>query len=334
MRKPVPTNVLTGFLGVGKTTAIRDLLARRPAGERWAVLVNEFGEIGLDGLLLEESRPVEGVSIRELDGGCICCTLSLPLVIGIVELLREAKPDRLLIEASGVGHPAGLIETLTRQDPLDRVLDVRATICLLDPSDWCRPDVTDLPTYQDQIALSDVVVLNKADRADVEARRRFAAFQREVFPPKAITATTSQGRLDLAWLDIGREPGRVPLFPETHAHSTAAPVSLAMPPRPGRPRREEATIDTLSACGWLFDPADVFDEEALLELLLGGYEVRRLKGVFHMDTGWYSVNRSGSDVVVSPTAYRRDSRLQVFRDRPPRTWDDFEQALLACLRAG
>lgn len=329
MRRSVPTNVLTGFLGVGKTTAVLDLLARRPEGERWAVLVNEFGEVGLDGILLDGTAP--GVSIRELGGGCICCTLSLPLVIGVVELLREGKPDRLLIEASGVGHPAGLLETLLNQEPLNHLLEVRATICLLTPQDWQNPTVAELPTYQDQIALSDVVVLNKADAADAATLDAFQRWGRELFPPKAVVATTTQGRLDPAWLDIDRAPERVPLFPEAHAHNPEAEVQLGLPPRPGRPRRAEATVDGLAACGWLFDPADVFVEDALLELLLGGYEVRRLKGVFRTDMGWYAVNRSGREVVVAPTAYRRDSRLQVFRDGPPRTWDDFEAALLGCL---
>jgi len=330
--KPVPTNVLTGFLGVGKTTAVGHLLAHRPPGERWAVLVNEFGEIGLDGLLLEDG-PIterEGIRIRELGGGCICCTLSLPLIIGVVELLREAKPHRLLIEASGVGHPAGLLETLLTQDPLSRLLDVRATLCLLDPADWDRSEVRDLPTYQDQIALSDVVVMNKADRADAATLADFATWSRELFPPKAVTATTTQGRLDLAWLDMDRSPERVPLFPNAH-RETEPRVDLSPPARPGRPRRQETTIDGLWACGWLFDPADRFREDALLELLVGGYEVRRLKGVFHTDGGWYTVNRSAGDVTIAPTAYRRDSRLQIFREHPPRTVAEFETALLACL---
>lgn len=336
MNRPVPTNVLTGFLGVGKTTAIASLLRRRPAGERWAVLVNEFGEIGLDGLLLEESAGAEtstgGVHIRELGGGCICCTLSLPLVIGLVELLREARPDRLLIEASGVGHPLGLLETLTRQDPLNRLLEVRSTLCLLDPADWQRPEVANLPTYQDQIALADVVVLNKADTVTLATREAFLTWGRELFPSPAVVAAITRGELNFGWLDGPREPGRVPLFPNAHQDSEPAGLSLALPPRPGRPRREEAHIDGLSACGWLFDPADIFHEETLLEFLLGGYEVRRLKGVFHTDAGWYSVNRSGSDVVVAPTVYRRDSRVQVFRERQPRTWADFEAELVKCLK--
>ena len=69
-RKKIPVNVITGFLGVGKTISILRLLANKPAEEKWAVLVNEFGEIGIDGAIIEDS----GIAIKEVMGGCFCCT--------------------------------------------------------------------------------------------------------------------------------------------------------------------------------------------------------------------------------------------------------------------
>ena len=71
--RAVPTNIITGFLGVGKTSTILQLLKHKPANERWAVLVNEFGEIGVDGSLIAGQQPEEsGVYIREVPGGCMC----------------------------------------------------------------------------------------------------------------------------------------------------------------------------------------------------------------------------------------------------------------------
>ena len=70
---PVPANLITGFLGVGKTTAILDLLRHRPAGDRWAVIVNEYGEVGIDGAILADAAD-GSLDIREVEGGCICCT--------------------------------------------------------------------------------------------------------------------------------------------------------------------------------------------------------------------------------------------------------------------
>ena len=75
-----PTNIITGFLGSGKTTAILHLLKNKPADEKWAVLVNEFGEIGVDGSLFEgKNSKKQGVFIREVPGGCMCCTAGLPM---------------------------------------------------------------------------------------------------------------------------------------------------------------------------------------------------------------------------------------------------------------
>jgi len=92
----VPTNIITGFLGAGKTSAIMHLLKQKPANERWAILVNEFGEIGIDASLLKgKLSNSEQVFIREVPGGCMCCASGLPMQITLNQLLTEAKPHRL-----------------------------------------------------------------------------------------------------------------------------------------------------------------------------------------------------------------------------------------------
>lgn len=101
----IPTNIITGFLGVGKTSAILNLMKNKPVNERWAVLVNEFGEIGVDGSLIQGNQATQQVFIREVPGGCMCCAAGLPMQIALNQLLTEAKPDRLLIEPTGLGHP-------------------------------------------------------------------------------------------------------------------------------------------------------------------------------------------------------------------------------------
>ena len=82
------TNLITGFLGSGKTTSILHLLAQKPADEKWAVLVNEFGEVGIDGALLADS----GALLKEIPGGCMCCVNGLPMQVGLNTLLRQGKP--------------------------------------------------------------------------------------------------------------------------------------------------------------------------------------------------------------------------------------------------
>ena len=119
----VPTTLFTGFFGVGKTTAIRSLLARKPANENWAILVNEFGEIAVDQAVLEDGSTngqENRLTIREIPGGCMCCVANVSMRMAITEILRRAKPDRLLIEPTGLGHPAGILDELRKDDLKDR----------------------------------------------------------------------------------------------------------------------------------------------------------------------------------------------------------------------
>lgn len=322
----IPTNLFTGFLGVGKTTAVLDLLARKPAGEKWAVLVNEYGEVGIDQALIEGAGP-PGVTVREVGGGCFCCATAPYLPVALHFLLTDATPDRLLIESSGLGHPARLLDTL-RANYAGR-LDLRATVCLADPNDFATPAMKTNPVFVDQVQLADVVVLNKLDTAAPALVADFQSWANALFPPKLLIAATTHGRLDPAWLDLTAAAERLPLFPEAHAdhgHRHEPPHRL---PEPGRPVRYASEGGPLPACGWVFSPAEVFDEGKLLGLL-GGPGVARLKGVFRTADDWIAVNRAGGAVTVTPTAYRRDSRVEVFADDRSGGWDEFEWGLLAC----
>ena len=127
----IPTNLITGFLGSGKTTAILNLLRSRPADSHWAVLVNEFGDVGIDGALLEKENLNDGIFIKEVPGGCLCCAAGLPLQIALNLLIQKAKPERILIEPTGVGHPKKVLDVLTGEF-YKTVLDLKATICLVE----------------------------------------------------------------------------------------------------------------------------------------------------------------------------------------------------------
>lgn len=94
MPQAVPTHIISGFLGAGKTTLLMHLLGQKPEHEVWAVLMNEFGQIGVDQQLMPQT---EGYAVKELLGGCLCCSSQLPMQIALSRLLSEQKPDRLLV---------------------------------------------------------------------------------------------------------------------------------------------------------------------------------------------------------------------------------------------
>jgi len=323
--KPVPTTVVTGFLGVGKTTAMLDLLENRPHGERWAVLVNEFGEVGIDGAVLHAGG---GFAVREVAGGCICCSGRLHLRVALTRLLREVRPDRLLIEPTGLGHPAGIIDTL-RDEWLAQALDVRATLCLVDPRQFANPSVSGTPAYQDQLNLADVLIANKTDLASAEQLEAFLAFAAQLYPSKLAVAETRHGKLDPAWLDLDPRRDRAAAFPDAHhGHAHTEPATGAIG------RRESAGLGSF-ACGWVFPPETVFNRQRL-QALFAGFDgvngLQRAKGVFRTGREWVLGNWTPDGAEFRAIAYRRDSRVELIAagDEAP-DWDAVEAALMGAI---
>ncbi|CAN5521508.1 GTP-binding protein [soil metagenome] len=317
----IPTNVITGFLGVGKTTAILDLLASNPH-ERWAVLVNEYGEVSIDQAILAGGNSGENVTVREVAGGCVCCATAPYLPVALHLLLTEAKPTRLIIETTGLGHPGRLLDTL-RANYQDR-LDVRATLTLVAPDDVTNEFVHTNPIFREQVDIADVIVLNKLDAAkpgDLEAYQRWA---NDLFPPKLLIAATAQGRLNPVWLDLGGT--RTISLSQDHPTVESGPILELIAPKPGHPQRHESPG---VACGWRFHADDIFDEGKLLAYLGNLPGTTRLKGVFRVEDDRIVINRSGGHVTVTPTHYRHDSRVEIFSDSL--NWNEVEAGLRQCI---
>ncbi|MCH2662820.1 GTP-binding protein [bacterium] len=334
----VPTNTLTGLLGVGKTSAILNLIDRKRPSEKWAILVNEFGDVPIDQTVFEE-RQIEGIGIREVAGGCLCCTAGVPLQVAITLLLREIAPDRLLIEMSGMGHPGGVLFSL-REGRLSETLDMRATICLVDPRDVDEPSILHSQIFQDQVHMADLVIANKTDLADPEELEAFDTWSRELYPPKRLIAKTTQGQFDLDLLDVDSDPMKVPLFPELHQadehphHDRDNPAENSEPEHlePGTPYRSINEGYGRYACGWIFSPKDVFDEEELLMALAEDDNLDRIKGAFRIGGDTILLNRAGNEIETRRTAYSRDSRVEIISRNAETDWDHLERALLACLK--
>jgi G3E family GTPase len=312
---PIPANLITGFLGVGKTTAVLDLLRRKNPSERWAVLVNEYGTVSVDDAFIE-GEAVDGVSVRSVAGGCFCCTTAPMLPVALHFLLQDMRPDRLLIETSGLGHPAALVDTLREKYP-DRI-DLRATVGIVTPSDFAAPGMIDSnPVFRDQVQLADVLVLNKLDTAAPQLVTDFRKWANDLYPPKLLVAATEQGRLSAEWLDLSSRHETGDTRQETREEAL---LSLASP----------VSLSPVSTNGWFFPPEVIFDEDRLLAVLSGRPEVTRLKGVFRTPNGWIAVNRTNSGTIVKPSAYRRDSRLEVFATGVS-DWAGFTSALKECV---
>lgn len=155
--------LLLGFLGAGKTTLLQSILKSGVGGERVAVIVNEFGAVGVDGEILA-GRALDTI---ELASGCICCALKGEMVDAIAELAESVEPEHLIIEASGVAQPDDVIAAL-REPSLAAKIDIAPVITIVDAARFDRMISALGPFYASQVARADVVVVNKIDEATAE----------------------------------------------------------------------------------------------------------------------------------------------------------------------
>ncbi|MDX1754684.1 MAG: GTP-binding protein [Marinobacter sp.] len=311
MKQPIPTNLILGFLGVGKTTAILHLLKHKPADETWAVLVNEFGEVGIDGTLLAD----QGAVVREVPGGCMCCVAGLPMQIGLNRLIHQAQPDRLLIEPTGLGHPTQIIETLTHEHYRE-VLALGPVIGLVDPRRLTDPRVLENEQFQDQAAAADVLVANKTDLCSAEELERFTAWAQAFSPAKTAIHRTRHGQLAPDWLQ-GQPASTLPSAPQSHRHDhhhddpPESPASIEEQPWQ---RVNNQGLDHFSL-GWRLHPSFRFPERELMALVQGAGFLR-VKGVVHTQAGWRAINLSDGVLSVTPVEDRDASRLEIISPEP------------------
>lgn len=221
MAGKIPVTVITGFLGSGKTTLIREML-KNNQGRRIAVLVNEFGELGIDGELLRSCQVCDGEevpasNIVELTNGCLCCTVQEEFLPTMQEILRRRdKLDCILIETSGLALPKPLIQafrwpeirTGATVDGVVTVVDCEAVstgtlasdLNALNAQRQADPNLDhETPIeelFEDQLACADLVLLTKVDRVDAETKTQVQEWLKQQLPPAVKIVSCQQGDID------------------------------------------------------------------------------------------------------------------------------------------
>ncbi|MGY5538055.1 CobW family GTP-binding protein [Vibrio brasiliensis] len=316
----IPTNIITGFLGTGKTTAILSLLKEKPQNEQWAVLVNEFGEIGIDGAMMTD----QGALIKEVPGGCMCCAAGVPMSVAITALLRT-KPDRLIVEPTGLGHAHKVLATLTSAQFADYI-DLRATIGLVDPRNLSNPKYTENSNFTDQLAISDIIIGNKVDQCHVSDIDTFNDWVTDQYPPKIYSQLVKQGRFPIELLDSQRRNNAPSseLAQHHHEHAEQEP-QFALAPDQLYVRKENKGQGYFS-CGWLFGAEVVFDFDLLFSML-SDLTAERVKGVLNTTNGCYAFNVSNGVVSVNEMSLQGfESRIEVI-DSQLLPWEQLESVL-------
>jgi cobalamin biosynthesis protein CobW len=225
----IPVVVVSGFLGSGKTTLVRHLLAdAQRSGRRAAVVSNEFGELGIDGALLSSA----GDDYVELSGGCVCCRLSDELVETLQMLRERVNPDLVIVETSGVALPFDVQLNFWREPIVDWI-ETDVTVVVVNAEQLA--DGRDLDgTFAQQVSSADLLLLNKLDLVAAQVLPKLEATLREI-EPDAPLVRAIQAQLDPALLfppdpDGARERRRSEpsaIQPHHHEEFVTEEISIA-----------------------------------------------------------------------------------------------------------
>jgi len=352
--KAIPTNIITGFLGVGKTTAITHLLKTKPSNECWAILVNEFGEVGIDGTMFKtEKQQKQDVFISEVPGGCMCCAAGLPMQIALNMLLKKARPDRLLIEPTGLGHPKEVMQVLSAAHYRD-VLALNSTITLVDARKLTDTRYTNHDTFNQQLEIADVVVANKNDLYRAKDLLKLVHFLGNPSRVKPIFPV-SHGKIELSWLtglsewrakeqtiekqaETNTSCAKITSVAKAHSHNVANARSSESVRDLKHFKKSDFNERGFIAIsnqgegyfskGWVFHPDVVFDGEKLNALLLK-LKTERAKGVFITEEGILGFNKTEDIVPATNLDESVDSRIELISSNDA-IFNDFEERLLRC----
>lgn len=345
----IPCTLVTGFLGSGKTTVINQLLSSKSSDERWALLINEFGRIGIDGALLASAQnnnlDSSSIAIREVSGGCICCTSQLPLQIAISRLLSDHRPQRLIIEPTGLAHPRELIKQLSAPH-WQKALNMQAVITVLSGVQWHQQKYRSHDGFQAHVRDADVLVINRYTQMNANERQALQEWITLLNPDVTTIWTESEAHsLDdssnnikalntplsalIAQLmkpshTISRQRATdktqfnqtrtslkplIGLIPQQFTANDESRESMNADDE--LPYRYHEQQQDIQLGGWRLPAHYVIDANGLQEWLLKLPNWQRIKGIVHTSDGWLKINFTPDSLTVTTTSAQIDSRLEI-----------------------
>lgn len=318
----IPTNIITGFLGTGKTSLIQHVLTHKPINERWAVLVNEFGSIGIDATMYQNQHQDEGgVFVREVPGGCMCCVSGLPMQIALHVLLKLSNPHRLLIEPSGLGHPIEVV-SLLMSTHYKEVLDIQQILTVIDPRHVLDDQYFTHPTFQQQLSIADTWVFNKFNQ---QARKNHVKVQNKI---KTLELSTkNQINTEFGQVELNVLVGKTQFNPAdvVEIRQPNTPLSEELPEPQPIPAdhvflKETRTDEGYHGTSWRFNKTSVFNQTKLLKWIKS-IHAERIKAVFKTNDGIIGINKTKDQLQLIPFGQCEESKLEIISKSVDPDWD-------------
>jgi G3E family GTPase len=262
--------LLAGFLGAGKTTLLKRMLSWENDLSDTVVLVNEFGDVGIDGSLLKNA----GTDVIELTSGCICCTLSADLKQSLTQIWKRFKPRRILIESSGVADPKSTAAIISEPD-LNPLMKLSKIITVLDAEFWEAREAFG-PLFYNQLETAQMILLNKIDLLSEKLVSQYLEEIHKALPNARVIPTVHCG-VDPHILWTEAEPDSAALNP-IRFYQPAAMIQDSMP---GTQSNQE-TVDASKYVSFSYTETRALDENRFHQFIDQlPWEVFRVKGPVH-----------------------------------------------------
>lgn len=293
MLKPVrhtACHLVFGFLGSGKTSLINTCIHQQLPTD-WAVLVNEIGQIGIDGSLIDNQDALGGVMVRQISGGCICCTSQLPLQIAIVRLLSDYHPSRLWVEPTGLAHPKALLDELMAPH-WQAALSIKSIIGVVNAIQWQQPRYRTHDHYIAHIRHADIVVVNRTQELSDNDKGELSSWLHQHNPSAQIILTEESGWLDrllASWDQPTKQLSGI--SGAINLTTTVVPINenddenVAI-----LPYYYHSTQAGVSVMGWRLPAEWQVAIDELTDWLVALDNWQRIKGIVCTEEGWQALN--------------------------------------------
>lgn len=186
---PIPITILTGFLGAGKTTMVNQIIAQNP-DKKFGLIINEFGEIGIDGQLVEKSNE----EMVEMSNGCLCCVVRDDLLKTVEKMISSGKVDYILIEASGLAEPKPIADTFVVDD-LNGKIFLDSVACLIDVENFTKTQA-DFRLALEQLQFCDFIILNKITNQNTDKLNKIQELIKTANPDSKVFLNTETDKID------------------------------------------------------------------------------------------------------------------------------------------